>query len=193
ELLAALARSDGGTVPVKRRLLLSTTTVALTALPLIYYGILDRADEVWRLGRIGTNNGWGFGGVMESLVPLLVVAALSYPRRPRSFLAAATMTWPFAALVVYGASSAGLGATPLHAFAGITIALAVLAVRGIQSLPLARVLARFRIPAWWARVVGAVLVAAVTIPAAVEQLSSAHQFFGPYKNDGNFIRRDEQR
>ncbi len=184
ELLAVLARS-GASVPVRRRVLLCASTVVLTALPLIYYGILDRVDEVWRLGRIGTSNGWGFGGVMESLVPLLVAAALSYRWRPRSFLAVATMTWPFVALAVYGVSIAGLGATPLHAFAGVTIPLAVLAVNGIRSLPLSRL--PFR------RLVGAALIAAVTIPATVEQLSSAHIFMGPYKNDGNFIRSDEQR
>jgi hypothetical protein len=187
ELLAAVARAGdrAGKVPVKRVVVLCASTVVLAALPLIYYAILDRADIVWRLGRIGTSNGWGFGGVIESLVPLLVVAALAYRRRPRSFLAAATMTWPFVALAVYGISIAGLGATPLHAFAGITIPLAVLAVRGLQSLPLARLPHR--------RLVGAGLVAVVTIPATVAQLSSAHQFMGPYKNDGNFIRADEQR
>ncbi len=190
EVLAALARSDekDGHVALRRRLLLCAGTVVVTALPLVYYGILDRADVVWRLGRIGTSNGWGFGGVMESLIPLFVVAALSYRRRPRSFLAAATLTWPLAALGVYGISIGGLGATPLHAFAGITIPLAVLAVRGIQSLPLARLPYR-RLAA----VAAVLLVGATTIPATVIQLSSAHIFMGPYKNDGNFIRRDEQR
>jgi hypothetical protein len=190
EVLAALARSDEeeGRVALRRRLLLCAATVIATALPLIYYGILDRVDEVWRLGRIGTSNGWGFGGVMESLIPLFVAASLSYRMRPRSFMAAATMTWPLAALAVYGISIAGLGATPLHAFAGITIPLAVLAVRGIQSLPVRRLPYR-RLAA----LVAAVVVAAVTIPATIDQLSSAHIFMGPYKNDGNFIRRDEQR
>jgi hypothetical protein len=183
ELVSASVRSDD--VPIRRRVLLCAGTVLVTALPLIYYGILDRVDLVWRLGRIGTSNGWGFGGVMESLIPLFVAAALSYRRRPRSFLAAATLTWPFVALAVYGISAAGLGATPLHSFAGITIPLAVLAVAGLQSLPLARV--PFR------RLVGAALMAAVTIPATVDQLRSTHYFMGPYKNDGNFIRRDEQR
>jgi hypothetical protein len=187
ELLAILIRvpERSGAVPIKRRVLLCASTVVLAALPLIYYAILDRVDLVWRLGRIGTSNGWGFAGVMESLLPLLAVAALSYRRRPRSFLAAATMSWPFVALVVYAVSIAGLGATPLRAFAGITIPLAVLAVRGLQSLRLARLPYR--------RLLSAVLVAAVTIPAIVVQLSSAHQFMGPYKNDGNFIRPDEQR
>jgi hypothetical protein len=190
ELIAVAARSDQeeGRIAVRRRLLLCAGTVLATALPLIYYGILDRADLVWRLGRIGTSNGWGFGGVMESLIPLFVVAALSYRRRPRSFLAAATMAWPLAALAVYGISIAGLGATPLHAFAGITIPLAVLTVRGLQSLPLARLPYR-RLAA----LAAVALVAVTTIPAAVDQLSSAHIFMGPYKNDGNFIRRDEQR
>jgi hypothetical protein len=119
------------------------------------------------------------------LIPLLVAAALSYRWRPRSFLAAATMAWPFVALAVYGVSIVGLGATPLHAFAGVTIPLAVLAVNGIRALPLSRL--PFR------RLVGAALIAAVTIPATIEQLSSAHIFMGPYKNDGNYIRRDEQR
>jgi hypothetical protein len=187
EMLAAVTRS-GERVALRRRLLLLALTVVATALPLIYYGILDRADIVWRLGRIGTSNGWGFGGVMKSLIPLFVVAALSYRRRPRSFIAAATMSWPLAALAVYGISIAGLGATPLHAFAGITIPLAVLAVGGVQSLPLARLPYR-RLAA----VAAVAVIGVTTIPVTVDQFRDAHIFMGPYKNDGNFIRPDEQR
>lgn len=190
EVLAAVARSDEeeGRVALRRRLLLLGLTVVATALPLIYYGILDRVDVVWRLGRIGTSNGWGFGGVMKSLIPLFVAAALSYRLRPRSFMVAATMSWPLAALAVYGLSIAGLGATPLHAFAGVTIPLAVLAVRGVQSLPLARLPYR-RLAA----LAAVALIGVTTIPVTVDQLRDAHIFMGPYKNDGNFIRRDEQR
>jgi hypothetical protein len=32
-----------------------------------------------------------------------------------------------------------------------------------------------------------------TIPATIDMLGSTHVFMGPYKNDGNYIRRDEQR
>jgi hypothetical protein len=190
EVGSALLRSEveEDRIALRRRLLLLAGTVIATALPLIYYGILDRADVVWRLGRIGTSNGWGFGGVMESLIPLFVAAALSYRLRPRSFIEAATMAWPLAALAVYAISISGLGATPLHAFAGITIPLAVLAVRGVQSLALDRLPYR-RLAA----AAAALVVAGATIPATVEQLSGTYQFMGPYKNDGNFIRRDEQR
>ncbi len=41
-----------------------------------------------------------------------------------------TRVWPAAALAIYILSASGLSATPLHAFDGITIPLAVLAVRG---------------------------------------------------------------
>ncbi len=196
EFVALLAPSSGasGAPPIMRRLALGTATVVATALPLIYYGALDHFDSVWSLGRAATDHGWGLSGVLLSLVPLMAVAALAYLRRPHSFLEAATMVWPFATLAIYLASNAGLGATPLHAFAGVTIPLAVLAVGGVAWIVEGRAERLSGSRAWsLSPLVAIALVAAFTIPASVQMLRGTYHYMGPYKNDGNFIRPDEQR
>ncbi len=194
ELLGWLTGSRPRRWPTRRQLAVAVGIVVATALPLAYYAALDRFDPVWRLGRAATDHGWGLAGVLLSLVPLMAVAALSYIRRPRSFLEAATMVWPLATLAIYLISTAGLGATPLHAFAGVTIPLAVLAVGGVMHI-LERRLGS--IPpgrrASLARLAAVALVAAFTIPAGVDMLEGTYHYMGPYKNDGNFIRPDEQR
>ena len=43
-----------------------------------------------------------------------------------------TRIWPVAAIMIYFLSATALSATPLHAFNGITMPLAVLAVTGVQ-------------------------------------------------------------
>ena len=43
-----------------------------------------------------------------------------------------TRIWPLAAILIYVLSASTLSATPLHAFNGITIPLAVLAVTGVR-------------------------------------------------------------
>ncbi len=196
ELLALFepTSADGGRPPVTRRLALSTGTVVATALPLIYYGALDHFDSVWHLGRAATDRSWGLSGVLLSLVPLAAVAVLGYLRRPRSFLEGATMVWPFATLAIYLVSNAGLGATPLHAFAGVTIPLALLAVGGVTRLLEGRT-GRLRGSRAWSlsRLAAIAVVAAFTIPAGVSMLRGTYHYMGPYKNDGNFLRSDEQR
>ncbi len=197
ELLALIEPSSPDTPrpPIIRRLALCAGTVVATALPLVYYGALDHFDSVWHLGRAATDHGWGLGGVLLSLVPLMAVAALAYVRRPRSFLEGATMVWPFATLAIYLVSNAGLGATPLHAFAGVTIPLALLAVGGVSMILEGRRTDRLRGSRAWSlsRLAAVALVAAFTIPAGISQLRGTYHYMGPYKNDGNFIRPDEQR
>ena len=53
---------------------------------------------------------------------------------PAGFLEATTRAWLIAALLVYVASASALQATPLHAFQGTTIPLAVLAVDGLRRV-----------------------------------------------------------
>jgi hypothetical protein len=159
-------------------------TIAGTALPLLYYLILDRADPIWRAGQHANDVSWGIGKILVALAPLLSVAALAYFRRPRSYLGAAARAWPLATFAVYGLAEAGIGATPLHAFAGITIPLAVLGVEGLRSI-------RWRIPA--PRLLATAVVAAATIPASVHFMISSRHWMRPQRNDGNFIKRSEQR
>jgi hypothetical protein len=99
-------------------------------------------------------------------------------------LAAATRAWPFAALGVCLLSASELSGTPLHAFAGITIPLAVLAVEGLKRA------GWHRIPR--GRLVAALAVAALTIPATVYELAIAPQSVSPTAGNANFITPDER-
>jgi hypothetical protein len=184
-LIGAEAVSWRPGTDLRRSLRLPMVTLAATALPLLYYEALYRCDPAWRAAQHAAKHQFSLGTIAVPLIPLLVAAALAYRRRPRGFLGIATRTWPFAALLIYGLSETGVAGTPLHAFAGITIPLAVLAVEGVQSVG-------FRwIPRW--RVAGAALVAAATIPATIAMLRGAHAYVDPAPQNANFITKGERR
>jgi hypothetical protein len=178
-----------------RRVRLAAVTVIATSLPLIYYAVLARADLSWGLARGASKHSFAITHILLALGPLLLPALLAYRGRPRTFLAAATRTWPVAALVVYLFSSSGLSGTPLHAFGGISIPLAVLAIEGVKRIKLRRTvlrrLARSRLLR--PRVLGTLVVAALTIPATAYQLATAEQFMAPTPGNANFITPDESR
>jgi hypothetical protein len=160
-------------------------TVAATGLPLLYYVILGRADSSWGLARVASRHAFSLSTVALAVAPLALAAACAYRTRPRSFLAAVTRVWPPAALVIYVVSSTGLSATPLHAFEGITVPLAVLAVEGCGQLGLRRLRA--------APAAAALLTAALTLPAGAYELHTARRLAAPAPGNANFIARDEQR
>jgi hypothetical protein len=166
------------------RLAAPAITVAATALPLAYYAVLDRADMSWRLARGGPEPHHALGVVLLSLLPLAVFSMPAYRRRPASFLASAIRVWPLAALAVYGLSKTSLGATPLHAFAGISIPLGILAVEGARTVGRAHP----RRPA-----LAAAALAAATIPASIYMLGLAHNAATNLRNRQNFITPDMQR
>jgi hypothetical protein len=172
-------------VDLRRRVALPAATVVVTALPLLYYEALYRFDPAWRAAQHAAKHGFALSSILLPLIPLLVAAALAYRRRPQDFLGVATRTWPFAALAIYVLSETGVAGTPLHAFAGITIPLAVLAVEGVQSIGFRR------LPHW--RLAGGALVAAATIPASVGMLRGAHPYVDPMSHNANFITKGERR
>jgi hypothetical protein len=178
--LATWRRADR----VRERGVLALITVAATALPLIYYEILYKADENWFNAQQASKHVYSLSGILVPILPLLIAAALAYRRRPQSFLDAATRAWLLAALAIFGLSQTGISGTPLHAFAGITIPLAVLAVEGVRSIGLRR------IPGW--RLIAVALVAAATIPASVYELRTTTDYMKPTPWDANFITRSER-
>ena len=105
------------------------------ALPLAYYAALGHFDPSWRLGRNASMATFPFSSLAFMLAPLLAPALLAYRVRPSSFLQAAMLMWPPAAIAVYWLAEQRLGNTPTHALLGITVPLAMLAVAGIASLP----------------------------------------------------------
>jgi hypothetical protein len=175
----------GGGVLARRRVALPAVTVIATLLPLLYYQVLAHTDPVWGAAQTQSKHASPLAMILLALAPFLAVSALAYRGRPRSFIAAATRVWPLAALVVFGVSETGIGATPLHAFAAITIPLGVLSVEGLQATAWRRLPGR--------RALGPLLLAAATIPTTVAEMKAAAWYVAPAPANQNFIARDEQR
>jgi hypothetical protein len=168
-----------------RGLVLPAVTLAATALPLLYYAALAWADGTWHMAQAATRHHYPLWPLVKPLLPLLIAAAPAYLRRPRTFIEAATRVWLLAAVVIYALSSSSVSGTPLHAFSGITIPLAVLSVEGVTRLGL------HRLPAW--RAVAILLVAAATIPASLRIMRNVHQYVQPSVANANFIKPSERR
>lgn len=176
--------------PTIRQLALPALTAGLTAIPLAYYVLLGRIDLSWHLAHTQSKHAYPLWPIALELAPLLLPALLAYRVRPRTFLGAVNLVWPIAAVALFALSTTRFGATPVHAFQGVTIPLSVLAVQGIQSLRFGRL--NFRsLP--YPALCGALLVAAFTIPATAWQLKSARAAVAPRYGDDNLILKDEHR
>lgn len=176
------ARALGGW----RSLLLPGGTILATALPLLYYAVLERSDPVWSLAEtITRHHPWSLSGALVPLLPLLVGAALAYRRAPENFVALSARMWIPAAFIVWFLTKAGVGATPLHAWTGITVPLGVLAVEGLQALGFARLPAH--------RWIGALAVLALTVPGTYLQMKPTKSYIAPVTGNQNLITRSEQR
>ncbi|HET6871173.1 MAG TPA: hypothetical protein VFH80_34995 [Solirubrobacteraceae bacterium] len=168
----------------REQIRLTAATLIGTGVPLLYYAILGKADIDWKLAQLASKHAFSFWSIALACAPLLLPALVAYSRRPTTFLAAATRTWPMGAFAIFLLSGTSLGATPLHAFQGITVPLAVLAVEGFQMLGWSRL----RRPV----LIGAVLVALFTIPTTIKELSVAHSLAAPTRGNANFIQHDER-
>jgi hypothetical protein len=159
-------------------------TLVLTGLPLLYYLILGKADPSWQLARDASKHGFSIWAIGLGVTPLLVPAAFAYRGRTRSFKEALTRTWPLAALLVWAVSASQVSATPLHAFDGIAIPLAILAIQGVQRLGFERVPRP--------RLAGATAIALLTIPATVFLMHEAATLVTPTPGNPNFINKHER-
>ncbi|MGI9183354.1 MAG: hypothetical protein ACR2GZ_00095 [Solirubrobacteraceae bacterium] len=164
---------------------LPVLTLVLTGAPLIYYLALGHIDLSWGLAREASKHTFSLGTIALAIAPLALVAALGYRGRPRDFLELTTRLWPLAALLIWALSASALSATPLHAFNGITLPLAVLAVTGVTRQ------GWHRVPR--ARIAGALALAAATIPANAYAIAVAPTYVAPTPGNANFITRDEHR
>ncbi len=169
-------------------------TLVLTGIPLLYYEFLGRFDPSWEMARDASMHGFSFIAILLALTPLLLPALLGYRGAPRTFLAAATRSWPVAALVIYVLSSSDFSSAPLHAFEGITIPLAVLAVQGVQRVAFSR--EGIGRSGWTGRrakrVLAGTAIALATIPATAYLLQSATGVVAPSTGNANFITRGER-
>jgi hypothetical protein len=165
-------------------LTLPAAMIAATAMPLVYYVLLGRVDQSWSLAREASKHAFSFWTIVLALAPLLIAAVPAFARRSRSFLETVTRVWPVAAVLIFVLSATELSATPLHAFEGITLPLAVLAVEGVQRAGFGRLPHR--------RLIGAVAVAAFTIPATYWELHSAESLVVPQAGNANFVIKGER-
>jgi len=167
----------------RQRLRLPAATLVLTGIPLLYYLLLGHVDPSWGMARVASKHDFSLESIAIGAAPLALVALLGYRGRSHSFLELLIRLWAPVALAIWFFSATGLSATPLHAFNGITVPLAVLAVIGVTRSPL-RSIPR-------GRVVAAVAIATFTIPANVYAIVIAHLFVAPTGGNANFIARDE--
>ncbi len=163
---------------------LPVATIAATAAPLLYYLLLGRIDSSWEQAREASKHAFSFWTLALALAPLLIASVPAFARRPRTFLGTVTRVWPLAAAVIFVLSVTKLSATPLHAFEGITLPLAVLAVEGVQRLGFGRLPHR--------KLIGAAAIAVCTIPATYWELHSAEQLVAPQAGNANFITNGER-
>lgn len=156
-LAAELLRLRPERRPLRRVAADLVPALAAIAAPLLYYVVLSHEDPAWELA--GTTNNlfprWPWWVLVTGLFPLGAVALLAYRRRPESFGAVALRAWPLAALLVYFQPA---GTFPFHAFQGLQIPLAILAVVAVRELLGSRPL-----PVWPAVAVAALLVVPGTI------------------------------
>jgi hypothetical protein len=176
-------RTEQGSVWQRLRLL--AVTVVIVGVALLYYELLGRFDESWRLARVASKHTFPFWPVLLALTPLIVPALFAWRPRRLTFTAAITRVWPLAALLIWVLSASALSATPLHAVQGLTLPLAVLAVEGASRLRLQR------LPAARVWLVAAVFV--LTVPGTLKLLDVGKTLAAPTLNNPNFISHDERR
>jgi hypothetical protein len=157
-LLAVVAALVVIRPPRRRYLVLAAPTLA-TLLPLIYGVVLTRSDASWRAFQAqtmttGTVPAWA---LLASLGPLVALAALGV-RKPGADREWMLSLWPLAGAGVYFL----VPQFPPHALAGVTLPLAVLAVRGWERVR-ERAGARQRLAA----PVSAAALLVFTVPAVV--------------------------
>jgi hypothetical protein len=143
--------------PDRRRLLALTAPVAATAAPVLYFFALSRTDTAWE--RLGPDLPHEWGWLAAALAPLAVFAAAGASRmRPLRGLGLhdrALIVWPLVTIAVYAAFQRSFY---YHFMSGLTIPLAVLAVRAVDARSRAAIAA------------AAAAVVACTVPGHAYQL-----------------------
>lgn len=140
--------------------------IAAALLPLAYFFVLSHSDPSWERAFALYRHEfprWPVWLIALSVGPLVLPALLGYRRRPARLRERMLLVWPPVALAVY---LFPLSSFPFHAFSGVCIPLAVLAVRGLTPY------AAHRRP----RTVALLSIAAIAllvVPGAVDRVRSA--------------------
>lgn len=145
--------------PLQRRNVALLPIAAASLAPLLYLKILTWTDPSWELAAASSQYPRiPAVPLLLTIAPLAVFSLLGLPRRwPRSDGDRMLLLWPLAAAVIYFVNDQ----FPVHALGGLSLPLAVLAVRGW-----ARVRERVPVPA----VAGAAVVAALTVPGVLNPI-----------------------
>lgn len=102
-----------------------------TAVPLVYYWALSRFDPSWELaGKVNSFGRWPLWVTVAGLAPLGIPALFAYRQRPLNLGDFMLRVWPFAALAVFYLP---FGTFPFHAFQGLALPLAILAILAVRS------------------------------------------------------------
>ena len=114
-----------------------TAIAVAVVIPSAYYLWLSKVDPAWELAGKSNAAGsqalwsWPWWAMALTVAPLAVPAVLAYRQATPSWQDVAVRIWPLAILVVY---LLPLGTFPYHAFQGLTLPLAILAVQGVVSV-----------------------------------------------------------
>lgn len=168
----------------RRHVELAALTLIGTGLPLLYYLLLGKLDPSWGMARLASKHAYPLLSILLVLVPLAPFAALGLRRRSTGFWQTSVRVFPLAIVADYVISASGASATPLHAFQGVTIPMAVLAVEGAGSVTWPRLR--------HGRLLVLAALALVTIPATAWELEQAPKFMGPSSNNANYISPSER-
>ncbi len=105
--------------------------ILATALPLVYYFLLSKFDPSWRFaGAINNFGRWPWWVTVVGIAPLAIPALFAYRVRPLDFAGWILRIWPIAGLVIFYLP---VGTFPFHAFQGLALPLAILAVIAVRG------------------------------------------------------------
>lgn len=133
-----------------------TPVLVATALPLVYYFLLSKYDPSWRLaGEVNNFGRWPWWVTVVGIAPLAIPALFAYRERSLDFGGWMLRVWPLAGLAIFYLP---VGTFPFHAFQGIALPLAVLAIVAVRDW-----LGDRPLPLLWTAVAVAVMVVPGTL------------------------------
>jgi hypothetical protein len=170
-----------GALALERALLRERLVLAVplagTAAPLVYYFLLSRLDPAWDVAQASTAEGGDVALwiVALGLAPLALPALFGVRGVPVDLGERMLRIWPLAALAVYLVLSPSF---PQHAFEGISLPLAIFAVRALAPLRRRALLV-------------AAAVALLTLPGIAALLDSIEETVGR-GSQAHYIQPDEE-